>query len=79
MSQESILQRMIAVRVIGDRGLLDMAGELVSVIKNPQEHTLVRAAAINALGKSDRQQLQNLDPLIQQNPSLKLSYQHALR
>jgi hypothetical protein len=56
-----------------------MAGELVSVIKNPQEHTLVRAAAINALGKSDRQQLQNLDPLIQQNPSLKLSYQHALR
>lgn len=79
MSQDNIPQRMIAVRVIGDRGLLDMANELVSVIKNPHEHTLVRAAAINALGKSDRQQLQNLDPLIQQNPSLKLSYQHALR
>ncbi len=70
-SPDTIRSRMTASRVAGDRRLSSSRAPLLDIARNTREHTLVRMAAISALGEiGDATDLKALSSLEVEDPRL---------
>lgn len=79
-NHDSISQRMVAVRIVGDRKISDFSDHLLQILENEKEHMLVRTASISALRKlGKKEQLALLSSKYGNNHRLTQAIQFALR